>query len=100
MPIPRTNVFVHNMLIILWINFDKGAVGLANDQYFLIYQEANDEECLLTIQPYSDEQTLAEAINQLQARQLDEYTIIKGRKMKATLRVAVDLTEIEDTGDK
>jgi hypothetical protein len=78
----------------------EGAVGLAIDQYFLIYQEANDEECLLTIQPYSDEQRLAEAINQLQARQVEEYTIIKGRKMKAALRVAVDLTEDEETEDQ
>ncbi|MFY0544441.1 hypothetical protein [Brevibacillus sp. H7] len=69
------------------------------DRFFLIYQEANDEECLLTIQPYSDEQKLAEAINQLQAQQVEEYTIIKGRKMQATLRVAVDLTEVDETAD-
>ncbi len=72
---------------------------MVSDQYYLIYQEANDEECLLTIQPYTDEQKLAEALNQLQARQVDEYTIIKGRKMKATLRVAVDLTEATEAAD-
>jgi hypothetical protein len=72
---------------------------MVSDQYYLIYQEANDEECLLTIQPYSDEHKLAEALNQLQAKQVDEYTIIKGRKMKATLRVAVDLTEADETAD-
>lgn len=69
------------------------------EQYFLIYQEANDEECLLTIQAYADEQKLAEALNQLQAQHIDEYTIIKGRKMKAALRVAVDLTEITEGVD-
>jgi len=72
---------------------------MAADRYFLIYQEANEEECLLTIQPYDDEQKLAEALNHLQTKQIDEYTIIKGRKMKASLRVAVDLTEEEEIAD-
>ncbi|MFI8715217.1 hypothetical protein [Brevibacillus brevis] len=66
---------------------------MAGERFFLIYQEASDEECLLTIEPYKDQQELAEAINQLQAKQIDEYTIIKGKKMKATLKLAVDLTE-------
>lgn len=66
------------------------------ERYYLIYQEASDEECLLTIQPYDDEELLAEAINRLQTRQVDEYTIIKGRKMKAKLRLAVELSEAED----
>jgi hypothetical protein len=70
---------------------------VGNERLYLIYQEANDEECLLTIQPYTDEQALAEAINKLQARQVEEYTIIKGRKMNATLRLAVELTEAEET---
>lgn len=66
------------------------------EQYYLIYQEASEEECLLTIQPYSDEQKLAEAINRLEGGQMQDYTIIKGRKMKATLKVAVDLTEMDE----
>lgn len=69
---------------------------MADERFFLIYQEASDEECLLTIQPYQDEQALAEAINQLQAKQVDEYTIIKGRKMTAKLRLAVELSEADD----
>lgn len=74
-------------------------------RFYLIYQEASDEECLLTIQPYDDQQALAEAINRLQSLQVDEYTIIKGRKMRAALRLAVELQEDEDTqaeadGDK
>ncbi|MFF0828592.1 hypothetical protein ACFYU8_17590 [Brevibacillus sp. NPDC003359] len=69
---------------------------MAGERFFLIYQEASDEECLLTIEPYKDQQELAEAINQLQAKQVDEYTIIKGRKMKATLKLAVDLTEADE----
>ncbi|WNC14387.1 hypothetical protein [Brevibacillus brevis] len=69
---------------------------MADERFFLIYQEASDEECLLTIQPYQDEQALAEAINQLQAKQVDEYTIIKGRKMTAKLRLAVELSEAAD----
>ncbi len=63
------------------------------DRFFLIYQEANEEECLLTVQPYDDEHALAEAINRLESQQNREYTLIKGRKMKAQLRVAVDLSE-------
>ncbi|TQR32136.1 hypothetical protein [Brevibacillus brevis] len=69
---------------------------MAGERFFLIYQEASDEECLLTIEPYKDQQELAEAINQLQAKQIDEYTIIKGKKMKATLKLAVDLTEADE----
>ncbi|ASJ56033.1 hypothetical protein ACFU8X_24585 [Brevibacillus porteri] len=69
---------------------------MAGERFFLIYQEASDEECLLTIEPYKDQQELAEAINQLQAKQVDEYTIIKGKKMKATLKLAVDLTEADE----
>jgi hypothetical protein len=74
----------------------EGAAPVANERLYLIYQEANDEECLLTIQPYTDEQALAEAINKLEARQVEEYTIIKGRKMNATLRLAVELAEAEE----
>ncbi|MGZ0051860.1 hypothetical protein [Brevibacillus gelatini] len=73
---------------------------MANDRFFLIYQEASDEECLLTIQPYKNQQELAEAINQLSARQVEEYTIIKGKKMKATLKLAVELTEADDAEDE
>lgn len=69
---------------------------MAKERFFLIYQEASDEECLLTIQPYADEQALAEAINQLQAKQVEEYTIIQGKKMSAKLRLAVELTEAEE----
>ncbi|CAI8910618.1 hypothetical protein [Brevibacillus sp. BC25] len=69
---------------------------MAGERFFLIYQEASDEECLLTIEPYKDQQELAEAINQLQAKQIDEYTIIKGKKMKATLKLAVDLAEADE----
>ncbi len=69
------------------------------ERYFLIYQEASDDECLLTIQPYTDEQKLAEALNSLKARQISDYTIIKGRRMKAALRVAVDLTESDEEAD-
>ncbi|MGF9909078.1 hypothetical protein [Brevibacillus porteri] len=69
---------------------------MAGERFFLIYQEASDEECLLTIEPYKDQQELAEAINQLQTKQVDEYTIIKGKKMKATLKLAVDLTEADE----
>jgi len=72
---------------------------LAADRYFLIYQEASEDECLLTVQPYDDEQALAEAINQLESKQLHEYTLIKGRKMKAHLRVAIDLTEEENEAE-
>nr|WP_204519861.1 hypothetical protein [Brevibacillus fulvus] len=66
------------------------------EQYYLIYQEANDEECLLTVQPYTDEQKLAEALNQLEAQNITDYTLIKGKKMKATLKVAVELHELEE----
>lgn len=69
---------------------------MAKERFFLIYQEASEEECLLTIQPYNDEQSLAEAINQLQAKQVDEYTIIQGKKMTAKLRLAVELAEVEE----
>ncbi|UED75639.1 hypothetical protein [Brevibacillus sp. DP1.3A] len=69
---------------------------MAGERFFLIYQEASDEECLLTIEPYKDQQELAEAINQLQAKQVDEYTIIKGKKMKATLKLAVHLAEADE----
>ncbi|MGG4441401.1 hypothetical protein [Brevibacillus fortis] len=69
---------------------------MAGERFFLIYQEASDDECLLTIEPYRDQQELAEAINQLQSKQVDEYTIIKGKKMKATLKLAVDLTEADE----
>ncbi|MEJ8548072.1 hypothetical protein [Brevibacillus borstelensis] len=70
---------------------------MPSDRFYLIYQEASDEECLLTIQPYDDQQELAEAINRLQSLQVEEYTIIKGKKMKAALRLAVELHEDEDT---
>ncbi|EJL43915.1 hypothetical protein BAG01nite_38960 [Brevibacillus agri] len=73
---------------------------MASDRFFLIYQEASDEECLLTIQPYKNQQELAEAINQLSAKQVEEYTIIKGKKMKATLKLAVDLTEADDAEEE
>ncbi|GEB33326.1 MULTISPECIES: hypothetical protein [Brevibacillus] len=73
---------------------------MAGERFFLIYQEASDEECLLTIQPYKNQQELAEAINHLSALQIDEYTIIKGKKMKATLKLAVDLAEAEDTEEE
>ncbi|MDH4620076.1 hypothetical protein JZI27_24010 [Brevibacillus sp. AY1] len=66
---------------------------MADERFYLIYQEASDEECLLTIQPYSDETALGEAIQELQMKQVEEYTIIKGRKMTATLRLTVELTE-------
>lgn len=69
---------------------------MASEQFYLIYQEASDEECLLTIQPYKDKQALAEAINQLQAKRIEEYTIIQGKKMKAALRLAVELTDWEE----
>ncbi|WP_019121136.1 hypothetical protein [Brevibacillus massiliensis] len=69
---------------------------MPDDRYYLIYQEASDDECLLTIQPYRDEQTLAEALNRLESQKVDDYTIIKGHKLKAKLRVAVDLTEADD----
>jgi hypothetical protein len=72
---------------------------VAVERYYLIYQEANEEECLLTIQPYDDEQALAEAINRLESRQHTEYTLIKGRKMQAHLRLAVELTEAEAEPD-
>ncbi|MGF9818953.1 hypothetical protein [Brevibacillus agri] len=73
---------------------------MASDRFFLIYQEASDEECLLTIQPHKNQQELAEAINQLSAKQVEEYTIIKGKKMKATLKLAVDLTEADDAEEE
>ncbi|RNB74755.1 hypothetical protein EDM58_19525 [Brevibacillus panacihumi] len=70
---------------------------MAGERFYLIYQEANDEECLLTIQPYQDETALGEAIQQLQMKQIEEYTIIKGKKMSATLRLSVELTEVNET---
>jgi hypothetical protein len=72
---------------------------VSEDRYFLIYQEANEEECLLTVQPFDDVESLAEAINRLEGQNINDYTLIKGRKMKATLKVAVDLTELEDETD-
>ncbi|UFJ39963.1 hypothetical protein LOK74_18220 [Brevibacillus humidisoli] len=69
---------------------------MPRDRYYLIYQEASDDECLLTIQPYEDQQALAEALSELKSQQITDYTIIKGRKIKATLRVAVDLAEADD----
>ncbi|USG65240.1 hypothetical protein NDK47_24480 [Brevibacillus ruminantium] len=72
---------------------------MPSDRFYLIYQEASDEECLLTIQPYDEPNALAEAINRLQSLQVDEYTIIKGIKMKATLRLAVELHEDEEKED-
>jgi len=69
---------------------------MADQAFYLIYQEASDEECLLTIQPYKDEQALAEAINQLQAKEIDEYTIIYGKKLKASLRLAVELSDWDE----
>ncbi|MBO8165454.1 MAG: hypothetical protein H0Z34_17375 [Brevibacillus sp.] len=69
---------------------------MSADSYYLIYQEASDDECLLTIQPYTDEQALAEALNELKSQHITDYTIIKGRKMLARLKVAVELTEAED----
>jgi hypothetical protein len=72
---------------------------MAQDRYYLIYQEANEEECLLTIEPFDEEEKLAEAINRLEGQNISEYTLIKGRKMKAVLKVAVDLTEIDDDPD-
>ncbi|WP_139492679.1 hypothetical protein [Brevibacillus dissolubilis] len=68
----------------------------SKERYYLIYQEASEDECLLTIKPYDEEQDLAEALNRLERDQVSDYTIIKGRKMQAALRVAVDLTEAED----
>lgn len=73
---------------------------IADERFYLIYQEASDEECLLTIQPYSDETALGEAIQELQMKQVEEYTIIKGRKMTATLRLTVELTEVEESKKK
>jgi len=73
---------------------------IAGERFYLIYQEANDEECLLTIQPYQDETALGEAIQQLQMKQIEEYTIIKGKKMSATLRLSVELTEVNETKEK
>jgi hypothetical protein len=69
---------------------------IANERFYLIYQEASEEECLLTIQPYPDEVALGEAIQELQIKQIEEYTIIKGKKMEATLRLTVELAEVEE----
>jgi len=74
----------------------REGMEMADQAFYLIYQEASDEECLLTIQPYKDEQALAEAINQLQAKEIDEYTIIHGKKMKASLRLAVELSDWDE----
>ena len=68
---------------------------MPRDRYYLIYQEAREDECLLTIQPYAEEQALAEALSELKSQQITDYTIIKGQKLKATLRVTVDLSEDE-----
>lgn len=73
---------------------------IAGERFYLIYQEASDEECLLTIQPYQDEASLGEAIQQLQMNQIEEYTIIKGKKMAATLRLSVELKEVDETKEK
>lgn len=69
------------------------------EAYYLIYQEVSDEECSLTIHPYTDDDTLAEAINKLEGMKITDYTIIKGKKMKAKLRVAVELTESEEDAE-
>ncbi|QOS98012.1 hypothetical protein JNUCC42_15905 [Brevibacterium sp. JNUCC-42] len=63
------------------------------EQLFLIYQESSEDECLLTIQPYQTSEELAEAISRLELQDITEYTIIKGKKMKAKMRVMIDLTE-------
>ncbi|QDX91521.1 hypothetical protein EEL32_16785 [Brevibacillus laterosporus] len=63
------------------------------EQLFLIYQESSEDECLLTIQPYQTSEELAEAISRLEHQDITEYTIIKGKKMKAKMRVMIDLTE-------
>ena len=82
----------------MWINTtrQRRASIIKGERYYLIYQEANEEECLLTIQPYDDEQALGEAIQQLQGKEVDAYTIIKGKKMNARLRLSVELTEAEE----
>lgn len=81
-----------------------GGLTVPRERYYLIYQEASEDECLLTIQPYTEEQSLAEALSALKNQQITDYTIIKGHKMKANLRVTVDLTVDEDdeeeTGEK
>lgn len=63
------------------------------EQLFLIYQESSEDECLLTIQPYQTSEELAEAISRLEHQGITDYTIIKGKKMKAKMRVMIDLTE-------
>lgn len=72
---------------------------IKGERLYLIYQEASDEECLLTIQPYADEQALGEAIQQLKNKEIDDYTIIKGKKMTAQLRLTVELSDAEE-GEK
>lgn len=71
---------------------------IKDERLYLIYQEASDEECLLTIQPYEDEQALGEAIQQLKSKEVEDYTIIKGKKMNAKLRLTVELSEAEEEG--
>ncbi len=71
-------------------------VNMSAESYYLIYQEVNEEECSLTVQPFTDVDKLAEALNRLESSEITDYTIIKGKKMKATLRVAVELSEMED----
>lgn len=63
------------------------------EQLFLIYQESSEDECLLTIQPYTTSEELADAISRLEHQDITDYTIIKGKKMKAKMRVILDLTE-------
>ncbi|WP_232696578.1 hypothetical protein [Brevibacillus daliensis] len=71
-----------------------------NDQFYLIYQEASEDDCLLTIQPYQTTDELTMALRQLEKLAIDDYTIIKGKKMKATMRVMIDLEEEIDQKSK
>lgn len=96
----RTDVFVHNLWMILWIHCKRTVLTIKEERYYLIYQEASDEECLLTIHPYEDVQALGEAIQQLQVKEVEEYTIIRGKKMNARLRLTVELTEAEEGGEQ
>ena len=66
---------------------------MMKEAYYLIYQEVGDEECSLTIQPFLDEDKLADTIHRLENAHINDYTIIRGKKMKAALRVAIDLEE-------
>lgn len=69
---------------------------MANQRFYLIYQEASEDECLLTVQPYTTEAALAEAISVLEQKQITDYTVIKGTKLKAKLRVMIDLEEVPE----